>query len=56
VITGTKKAMPVNKSFYLLPTRLKMHFLPPVSSENIPVQEFKQKVFDAMKEYYVKHV
>jgi 1-acyl-sn-glycerol-3-phosphate acyltransferase len=56
VITGTKKAMPVNKSFYLLPTRLKMHFLPPLSSEYIPVQELKQKVFEAMKEYYVKHV
>ncbi len=56
VITGTKKAMPINKSFYLVPTRLKMHFLPPLSSENIPVQELKQKVFDAMKEYYVKHV
>lgn len=53
VITGTKKAMPVNKFFYLLPTRLKMHFLPAVSAENITAKELKEKVFDAMKAYYV---
>ena len=43
VITGTKKAMPVNKFFYLLPTRLKMHFLPAVSAENITAKELKGK-------------
>ncbi len=56
IITGTKKAMPINKAFYLLPTRLKMHFLPPISSENISVKELKDKVFDAMREYYVEAV
>jgi len=56
VITGTKKAMPINKSFYLLPTRLKMHFLPPVSSDNTNVSELKEKVFTQMKEYYVANV
>ncbi len=55
VITGTKKAMPVNKFFYLLPTRLKMHFLPAVSAENITAKELKEKVFEAMKAYYVKN-
>lgn len=55
VITGTKKAMPVNKFFYLLPTRLRMHFLPAVSSENMAVKELKEKVFEVMKEYYVKN-
>jgi 1-acyl-sn-glycerol-3-phosphate acyltransferase len=55
VITGTKKAMPVNKFFYLLPTRLKMHFLPTVSAENITAKELKEKVFEAMKAYYVKN-
>jgi 1-acyl-sn-glycerol-3-phosphate acyltransferase len=54
IITGTKKAMPINKTFYLLPTRLKMHFLPAVSSENITAAELNQKVFSLMKEYYVK--
>ena len=54
IITGTKKAMPVNKFFYLLPVRLQMHFLPAISSENIGVKELKEKVFGIMKEVYVK--
>ena len=53
VITGTKKAMPINKKFFLLPVRLKMHFLPSQSSENIPVKELKEKVFNAMLKDYV---
>jgi 1-acyl-sn-glycerol-3-phosphate acyltransferase len=53
VIFGTKKAMPISKTFYLLPTRLKMQFLPPVSSENISVKDLKEKVFLIMKDYYV---
>ena len=56
IITGTKKAMPVNRAFYLLPMRLKMHFLPAVSSTNISVNELKEKIFDLMKEYYVENV
>lgn len=56
VIVGTKKAMPISKTFYLLPTRLQMHFLPPVSSTNISVKEFKEKVFHLMWEHYVKNI
>ena len=56
VILGTKKAMPINKSFYLLPTRLQMHFLPSISAENISVKELKEKVYQTMKEYYVRNV
>lgn len=56
VIKGTKAAMPVNKFFYLFPTRLQMHFLPAVSSENISTKELKEKVFVMMKEEYVKTV
>ncbi len=52
IITGTTKATPINKSFYLLPTALKMHFLPAVSSENISVTELNQKVFMMMRKYY----
>jgi len=55
VIIGTKKAMPVDKVFYLLPTRLQLHFLPPVSSENIPVKELKENIFNLMKNDYLKH-
>lgn len=52
IITGTKKAMPINKKFFLLPVKLQMHFLPPVSSTSITVTQLKEKVFNVMlKEY-----
>ena len=52
VITGTKKAMPINKTFYLLPTKLNMHFLPAVSSQHINATTLNQKVFSMMTAYY----
>jgi 1-acyl-sn-glycerol-3-phosphate acyltransferase len=52
LIIGTKKAMPVNKFFYLFPTPLKMHFLPAVSAENITAKDLKEKVFNIMKDHY----
>ena len=55
IILGTKKAMPVHKTFYLLPTRLKMHFLPPIPSTNTTAKELKEKVFNEMKRYYVEN-
>lgn len=55
VIIGTKKAMPIDKKLYLMPTRLKMHFMPPVSTEHIDVKELKEKVYLQMREYYVSH-
>ena len=56
VIIGTKKAMPINKKFFLLPVRLKMHFLPAVSSADMSVKDLKEKVFDAMLKDYMEHV
>jgi 1-acyl-sn-glycerol-3-phosphate acyltransferase len=55
IIFGTKKAMPVNKTFYLLPARLRLHFLPAVSTENITVKELKEKIFTQMKDYYTSN-
>ena len=52
VITGTKKAMPINKTFYLWPTRLHMYFLPAVSPAGYTVAELNRKVFLMMKEKY----
>lgn len=52
LIFNTGKAMPINKTFYLLPHRLELHFLPPVSSANIKPEELKDKVFKIMWEYY----
>lgn len=56
VITGTKKAMPINKTFYLLPVRLKMFFLPPVPSTGIALPVLKEKVHALMLEKYVEEV
>lgn len=55
MIYGTKKAMPIHKSFYLLPVRLQMHFLPPVSSAGKHSKALKQEVFDKMWHEYLKH-
>jgi 1-acyl-sn-glycerol-3-phosphate acyltransferase len=54
VITGTKKAMPIHKTFYLLPTKLQMIFLPPVSSDNIDAKTLSQQVHSIMTEVYIK--
>lgn len=54
VITGTKKAMPVNKKFYLLPKKLTMNFLPPVSSASVDAKELREKVFKIMYSAYTQ--
>ncbi len=55
LIFNTKKALPLNKKFYFLPTRLKMHFLEPVSTNGHSAEQLKEKVFQTMKEYFVSH-
>ena len=55
VITGTKKAMPINKKFFLLPVRLKMQFLPAETSADKTVAELKEKVYSEMRKVYVKN-
>ena len=55
VIIGTNKAMPINKSFYLLPHKLTMIFLPPVSSENTDTKSLNKKVFDIMEMEFVRN-
>jgi 1-acyl-sn-glycerol-3-phosphate acyltransferase len=56
IIIGTKKAMPVNKFFYLLPVPLKMYFLDAVPPADNTAKELKEKVFEVMKENYLKLV
>ena len=52
LIFGTKKANPVNKTFFLWPTKLQMHFLPAVSSHNLKAPELKEKIYLIMTEHY----
>ena len=54
LIFNTRKAMPANKTFFLLPHLLSMHFLKPV--EILPgdtTQSLKEKVFVIMRDYYI---
>ncbi len=52
VLLGTKKAMPINKKLYLMPTKLTMIFLPAIPSENITYNDLNKKVYDKMLEVY----
>lgn len=53
VIIGTRTAMPIDKTFYLLPTHLKMIFLPPVEPQAQDAKKLKEEVFNKMLETYV---
>ena len=55
VLFHTKKVLPSNKFFYLIPHTLEMHFLPAVSSENISADELQETVFKLMWDYYLLH-
>lgn len=54
IIIGTKRAMPIHKKFYLLPTRLRMIFLPAVSPVGLNSRALNEKVFNIMLENYQK--
>jgi 1-acyl-sn-glycerol-3-phosphate acyltransferase len=56
VIFHTKKIMPAQKTFFLLPHRLSMHFLDPVALQpGETVESLKKKVFTLMWDYYSAH-
>ncbi len=52
LLFNTGKVMPAEKSFFLLPHRLYMHFLPPVSPGGLSVSELREHVFEVMWKYY----
>lgn len=54
IITGTKAAMPINKTFYLWPTRLRMHFLPPIQAAGLNAKALNEKVYTIMLEKYLE--
>jgi 1-acyl-sn-glycerol-3-phosphate acyltransferase len=56
IIFNSRKANPPDKGFYLMPVKLKMHFLPEVEVENgETVESLKARVFDLMKNYIIQH-
>lgn len=52
IIFNTKKALPADIPFYLMPHLLSIHFLEPIPVEGETVGSLKEKVFGVMKEYY----
>ena len=52
IIFNSGKVLPPDKTFFLWPHTLEMHFLPPVSAENISSKNLKEKVFKLMCDYY----
>jgi 1-acyl-sn-glycerol-3-phosphate acyltransferase len=53
VIFNSRKAMPFQRAFFLLPYRLRVHFLEPISAApGEDVEGLKQRVFVVMSEYY----
>ena len=53
LIFNTKRIMPSEKTFFLLPHVIEMHFLPPQLPDGLPIPALKQEVFEKMKVYYV---
>jgi 1-acyl-sn-glycerol-3-phosphate acyltransferase len=54
IILGTKKAMPIHKKFYLLPTKLSMHFLEPVEVDGKTTGMLKEEVYQIMFDAYLQ--
>src|SRR6478609_7664309 len=48
LVFNTRKVLPAHKTFYMLPHKLEMHFLPAVESTNISSKELREKVFKIM--------
>jgi 1-acyl-sn-glycerol-3-phosphate acyltransferase len=55
ILFHTKKVLPANKFFYLLPHKLEMHFLPAVSSVDISSDALKEKIFKLMWDHYLNN-
>ncbi len=53
VIFNTGKVLPSQKPFFFWPGKIEIHYLEPVPSASISVEELKEKVFNVMTGYYV---
>lgn len=54
LLFDTAKVLP-RKTFFFWPTKVEMHFLPPIDSSNKSVQQLKEEAFNIMRDYYVAH-
>jgi len=54
VIFNTRKVLPTSKSFFLMPRKMEIHFLPPIPVQpGDTAQSLKEKVYKLMHDYYV---
>ena len=54
VLFNTKKVLPQNKTFFFWPSRIEMHFLDPVETKDLQmddVKKLKEQVFGLMWNY-----
>jgi 1-acyl-sn-glycerol-3-phosphate acyltransferase len=53
LIFNTRKTLPIKPSFYMIPHRLEMHFLPAIQVlPNDTCESIKQRTFTVMEQYY----
>ncbi len=52
LIFNTAKVMPAHKTFYIMPHRLQLHFLPPVPVAGKQAKALKEQVYNTMEHYY----
>jgi 1-acyl-sn-glycerol-3-phosphate acyltransferase len=56
VIFHTRTVLPADKTFFFIPHKLEMHFLPPIEVQATDTTEsLKTKAYNTMWEYYIKH-
>jgi 1-acyl-sn-glycerol-3-phosphate acyltransferase len=56
LIFNSKKVLPADKTFFVAPHPLQMHFLPPIQHNQGDTPEtFKRRVFEMMETYYTKN-
>lgn len=54
VLFNTRKVLPMHKTFFFWPSKIELHFLPPVETASLSINEtrqLKQQVFDLMWKY-----
>ncbi|MBS1729880.1 MAG: 1-acyl-sn-glycerol-3-phosphate acyltransferase [Bacteroidetes bacterium] len=52
LLFNTKKILPQNKNFYVMPHEIRMEILPPVNTDDVTFNELKEKVFRIMWDYF----
>lgn len=57
ILFNTKKVLPPGKAFFFWPSKMEMHFLPPVSiAREDNIAHIKQNIFEMMSTYYAENV